>query len=81
MDLYWTLVARDDHLVAKRRKYVNTRLTPLFADAFSADWEPLMGYPTTYLVVFERGEQGAITGLRVSGNGVRNLRFVEQSMI
>jgi CubicO group peptidase (beta-lactamase class C family) len=78
LDIYWTIVARDDHLVAGRRKYVDSRLTPLFADAFSDDWLPIMGYPTTYLVVFERDERDTITGLRVSGTRVRNLKFIKQ---
>jgi hypothetical protein len=79
LDIYWTLVAEADHLIAKRRKYVDSKLTPLFTDTFSDDWEPLMGYPTTYLVVFERDQRGAITGLRVSGSRVRHLRFIKQS--
>ncbi len=78
LDIYWTIEAGDDHLVAKRRKYINSVLTPLFADAFSDDWLPLMDYPTTYLVVFERDDQGAIAGLRVSGTRVRNLWFARQ---
>jgi hypothetical protein len=76
LDVYWTLEARDDHLVARRRKYVDSQLSPAFVDAFSDDWLPIMGYPTTYLVVFQRGENGAITGLRVSGTRVRNLEFM-----
>ena len=79
LDIYWTLVAEADHLLARRRKYVESKLTPLFADTFSDDWEPLIGYPTTYLVVFERDQRGAITGLRVSGSRVRHLRFIKQS--
>jgi len=79
LDIYWTIVAGDDHLVAKRRKYVDSKLTPLFTDAFSDDWLPIMDYPTTYLVVFERDDHDAITGLRVSGTRVRNLKFVRQS--
>jgi hypothetical protein len=77
LDVYWTIEANPDHLVASRRKYVDSKLTPLFADTFSDDWSPLMGYPTTYLVAFERGESGAVTGLRVSGSRVRNLEFVK----
>lgn len=79
LDIYWTLTAEDDHLVAHRRKYVDSKLTPLFRDAFSDDWEPLMGYPTTYLVLFERDEDGVVTGLRVSGTRVRNLGFSRQA--
>jgi CubicO group peptidase (beta-lactamase class C family) len=78
LDIYWTLEAGDDHLIARRRKYVDSKLKPLFADAFSDDWTPLMGYPTTYLALFERDDQGTITGLRVSGTRVRNLRFIKE---
>jgi hypothetical protein len=78
LDLSWTIEGADDHLVAKRRKYIDSKLTPLFADAFRDDWTPLMGYPTTYLVVFERDAQQAISGLRVSGTRVRNLQFVKE---
>jgi CubicO group peptidase (beta-lactamase class C family) len=78
LDLTWTFVAGDGHLVAKRRKYVDSKLTPLFTDAFNDDWLPLMGYPTTYLVVFERDANGKVTGLRVTGTRVRNLSFVRQ---
>jgi CubicO group peptidase (beta-lactamase class C family) len=78
LDIHWTIEAGDDHLVATRRKYVDSQLTPVFADAFSDDWTPLMGYPTTYLVVFERDHKGAVAGLRVSGTRVRNLRFVQE---
>jgi CubicO group peptidase (beta-lactamase class C family) len=78
LDIYWKIQVRDDHLIVKRRKYVDSQLTPLFRDAFSDDWGPLMGYPTTYLVVFERDEHDAIIGLRVSGTRVRHLSFVRQ---
>ncbi len=80
LDVYWTIEADDDYLIGKRRKYVDSKLTPLFRDAFSDDWQPLMGYPTTYLLVFERDEQDSITGLRVSGTCVRNLRFTRQAV-
>jgi CubicO group peptidase (beta-lactamase class C family) len=76
LDIYWTIEAGDGCLIAKRRKHVDSRLTPLFVDGFSDDWLPIMGYPATYLVVFERDEHDAIAGLRVSGTRVRNLRFV-----
>ncbi len=78
LDIYWKVEAGDNRLVAKRRKYVDSQLTPLFADAFSDDWMPLMGYPTTYLVVFERDKEGVISGLRVSGTRVRNLQFIRE---
>ncbi|MBN2393701.1 MAG: hypothetical protein JXR84_23415, partial [Anaerolineae bacterium] len=75
LDITWTLIIEDDHLVAQRRKYVDSKLSPLFRDAFSDDWGPLMSYPTAYLVIFERDAHDAITGLRVSGACVRNLKF------
>ncbi|MGD8815260.1 MAG: serine hydrolase domain-containing protein [Anaerolineales bacterium] len=77
LDLHWRLEVAGDHLVAKRRKYVDSTLTPLFKDAFSDDWLPIMGYPTTYTVVFERDEQSAVHGLRVSGTRVRKLWFTK----
>jgi hypothetical protein len=79
LDICWTIFAGDDCLVASRRKYVDSELAPLFRDAFSDDWLPLMGYPTTYLVVFERDARDRIAALRVSGTRVRNLRFVKDS--
>lgn len=78
LDVYWALEAAQDHLVAKRHKYVDSQLTPLFRDAFSDNWQPIMGYPTTYTTIFERDEQGQIAGLRVSGTRVRHLWFVRQ---
>jgi hypothetical protein len=57
---------------------VDSQLTPLFRDAFSDDWQPIMGYPTTYTVIFERDEQRRITGLRISGTRVRHLWFARQ---
>lgn len=79
LDIYWRIVVEDGNLVVKRRKYVDSQLTPLFSDAFSDDWTPLMGYPTTYLVIFERDMNSTITGLRVSGSRVRHLKFVRQN--
>jgi hypothetical protein len=78
LDVYWTIEAGDNHLLAKRRKYVDSKLTPVFADTFRDDWEPLMGYPTTYFVLFERDERGEVSGLRVSGARVRHVRFDRQ---
>lgn len=77
LDVYWTIVAEKDQLTVRRRKYVDSRLTPLFADAFRDDWTPLVGYPKAFLVRFERDEHQAVTGLRVWGDGVRNLAFTK----
>lgn len=78
IDVYWRIRAGDSHLIAGRRKYVDSRLSPLFTDAFKDDWLPIVGYPTGYLVVFERDESGSVSGLRVSGTRVRNLKFLRQ---
>ena len=78
LDITWTFVAGVGCLIAQRRKYEDSKLTPLFKDAFNDDWLPLMGYPTTYLVVFERDANGEVSGLRVTGTRVRNLRFARQ---
>ena len=76
LDIYWTLALEEGALKAHRRKYTPTVLTPLFRDTFSDDWTSLMGYPTRYLVDFEREAGDRITGLRVSGlTGVRHLWF------
>ena len=78
LDIYWDLFAEEDHLIAKRRKYPDSQLTALFRDTFKDDWAPLMGYPTTYLVRFERNGQEKIVGLTVSGDRVRHIRFNRQ---
>lgn len=75
LDLSWTVVVEGDHLTVRRRKYVDTKLTPLFPDAFRDDWTPIVDYPKAYLIRFERGENQAVTGLRVWGDGVRHLAF------
>jgi CubicO group peptidase (beta-lactamase class C family) len=75
LDLYWTVSRKEDHLVISRRKYVDSILTELFTDAFSDDWTSIVGYPLKFMVIFERDGQGKITGLNVSGDRVRNLRF------
>jgi hypothetical protein len=80
LDIYWTLAVAEDHLVASRRKYPPSKLTPLFRDTFSDDWEPLMGYPTIYTVIFERNKRGTVNGLRVSGSRVRHIRFEKQDL-
>jgi hypothetical protein len=75
LEIYWTVVCEGNQLTIQRRKYVASQLTPLFEDTFRDDWTPLMGYPTSYVLQFKRNNAGEITGLSVSGNGVRHLRF------
>lgn len=78
LDISWTLVAKDKHLVVQCRKYVDSKLTPVSRDIFNNDWKPLMSYSAKYLVVFQRDGHDAISGLRVSGIAVRNLNFIRQ---
>jgi hypothetical protein len=71
----WTLKAGTDHLTVTRWKYPSSRMNPIFKDAFNDDWLPIMDYPINYTVLFDRDEKEKITGFKVSGNGVRHLRF------
>ena len=75
LDIYWIIEVGEVGLIAKRRKYVDSILTPLFEDGFGDDWTPIMGYPRKFLVVFERDQDRQVSGLFVSGDEVRNLRF------
>lgn len=77
LDIYWTIEALEDHLVAKRRKYAESKMVPVFNDAFSDDWLPITDFQLNLLVVFERDAQSNINGMRVSGIRVRNIRFVK----
>ena len=77
LDVYWRLEAADDHLVAKRRKYVDSKMVPVFQDAFSDDWLPITDFQFNLMVVFERDPHGEIEGMRVSGMRVRNIRFIK----
>lgn len=75
LDIYWKIVLDGNQLTVQRRKYSNSQLATLFEDTFRDDWTPLMGYPTSYVLQFRRNNAREITGLSVSGNGVRHLDF------
>ena len=75
LDIYWKIEVGEAGLIAKRRKYVDSILTPVFEDGFGDDWTPIMGYPRKFLVVFKRDQDRQIVGLNVSGDEVRNLQF------
>lgn len=75
LDIYWALEVRDSQLVIHRRKHVDTTLNPVFTDAFRDDWQPIVGWPLTFMLVFERDEYGVVNALRVSGDRVRRLKF------
>ncbi len=80
LNIYWRVSLNEDkQLRIQRRKYADSHLTPLFMDAFSDDWSPILGYPQVYTIIFERDLQGEIIGLKVSRSRVRNLRFDKQN--
>lgn len=71
LDVYWKIKLVDGVLQVVRRKYVESQLTLLLTDIFTDDWEPLLGYPTTYSLDFRPGNGDFI----VSGSGVRGIVF------
>ncbi len=77
LDIYWKIEDMEDHLVAKRRKYADSKMVPVFIDAFSDDWLPIVDFQLNLLVVFERDVQGNINGMSVSGMRVRNIKFIK----
>ena len=75
LEVFWNIELDGNKLVIHRRKYPDSKLTPLFKDGFSDDWTHISEYPRTLMVIFFRDEHGIINGLKVSGERVRNLRF------
>jgi hypothetical protein len=75
LEVVWRIDVDGGRLRIHRHKYVDTTLRALFADVFVDDWSPVLGFPTDYLVEFERAEGGAVSGLRVSGSRVRGVWF------
>jgi CubicO group peptidase (beta-lactamase class C family) len=71
----WEVEAEDGGLRIRRHKHVDTLARPMFAGVFSDDWEPILGYPGSFLIEFEEGEDGGVPRFRVSGDRVRGVRF------
>jgi hypothetical protein len=67
-----TVALDGNALVIKRRPDTVTKLTPLFADAFSSD--------AFDLVIFRRDAAGRVNALSVVESRVWDLRFVRQPM-
>ena len=65
-----TVTIEGNALVAKRRPDSTLKLTPVYADAFSA---PQLG-----LVIFHRDGAGHVTDLSVAQDRVWDLRFARQ---
>jgi CubicO group peptidase (beta-lactamase class C family) len=65
-----TAVVEDGALVLKRRPAVTTKLTPVYADAFTA--------PGLGLVIFRRDAAGRVEALSLTQDRVWDLRFARQ---
>ena len=72
----WAIEAAEDHLVVHRPRFPDTIMTPVFRDGFVDSWDPIVGFPFSFLIRFDRDSSDAVVGCRVSGDRVRNLRFV-----
>ena len=79
LDLRWEILLEDGQLVVRRRKYVDTRLTAIFKDAFNDDWQPILGWPWAYTIIFQRDAEGVVIELTVSGSRIRRLKFIRQT--
>ena len=79
LDLRWEILLEDGQLVVRRRKYADTRLTAVFKDAFNDDWQPVLGWPWSYTIIFQRDAEGVVNGMSVSGSRIRRLKFVRQT--
>lgn len=75
LGVQWKIDRVGNQYVVHRHRYPDTVLTPVFADGFTDDWAPVVGFPMSFLVIVQRNAAGDITGFTVSGDRVRNLRF------
>ena len=74
LDALYHIEAASDGLVARHIRHGETTLQPRGADEFAT------GSWWMREVRFERGDDGAVTGMRVGGGRVRNLLFVRLSV-
>ena len=74
----WSVAASDTGLSVRRPRYPDTAPAPVFADAFRDDWEPVFGFPYSFLLLFDRTDDGAVSGFRLSGDRVRHLRYFRE---
>jgi CubicO group peptidase (beta-lactamase class C family) len=65
----YTMIVQDGKLVAQHRRHNDIPLTPTVADEFSGGTWWFLG------VRFSRDEHRKVTGFRLTGWGVRNVRF------
>jgi CubicO group peptidase (beta-lactamase class C family) len=71
----WEVELNGGRLMVHRQRVPDSFLTPVFADGFTDDWSPVVGFPMSYLIIFERNAAGEVTGFTISGDRVRHLRF------
>ena len=71
VEALYRIEATGDELTAHHVRHGQIALIPMFPDEFASD----QGFFSN--VRFERTGGGEVTELRVSGGGVRNLRFVK----
>ncbi len=76
LGIRWVIEVGAERLVVHRPRFPDTIMTPVFRDGFEDDWGPVMEFPFSFVAVFDRDAAGVVDGLRVSGDRVRNLRFV-----
>ncbi|HEV3049629.1 MAG TPA: serine hydrolase, partial [Longimicrobium sp.] len=69
LETVYTVVLQDGRLLARHRRHGDVSLTPREADLFRG------GESWLAEVRFERGADGAVTGMRVSSGRLRNLWF------
>lgn len=75
LSVRWAVVAAAGSLLVRRPRFPDTTLTPVFEDGFIDDWEPIAGFPFSFMIRFDRNPAGTVVGCRVSGDRARNLRF------
>jgi hypothetical protein len=80
LDVGWSIGRKGAGLTVHRSRYPDTTLAPVFADGFRDDWEPIFGFPYSFLLVFDRATDGTVSGFRLSGARVRHLRFDKERL-
>lgn len=70
----YTMVVKDDHLVAQHRRHDDIPLTLISADHFTGEawW--------FHQVHFTRDDEKRVTGFRLTSGRVRNLRFDKRAL-
>ena len=82
LDVYWEITLDGDKLVVRRRRQGRSPLTPIIADVFTDGWiGPILhSAAKPVALAFERDENDAVSGFRLSDSGGRvcNLLFFKQ---